>query len=179
MVKIRKAREEDVEVLALLGTVTYAESHGVYIEDKHDLMEYLKSSFAVDKILDEVRDIDTVFYLMYYEGLPIGYAKINFRSCYKRNDSGKDSELERIYILNDYIPLKLGQELLSYIEQKIADWNVEKIWLSVYNQNDRAIRFYRKNGYNEVGQRSFVVNKSVYDNLVFSKNISGQLDSCF
>ena len=49
MIKIRRAKEADAEVLALLSRVTWAESHGQYIDDKNNLLKYLDSNFSVSK----------------------------------------------------------------------------------------------------------------------------------
>ena len=37
MINIKKAEASDADILALLGRLTYIESHGHFIEDKNDL----------------------------------------------------------------------------------------------------------------------------------------------
>ena len=49
MIKIKKAIKTDTAILALLGRLTWAESHGHYIEDKNDVSKYLNESFSVAK----------------------------------------------------------------------------------------------------------------------------------
>ena len=39
MIKIKQAKESDTDVLALLGRLTWAESHGHYIDDKNNLLK--------------------------------------------------------------------------------------------------------------------------------------------
>ena len=49
MVKIKIATKKDIEVLALLGRLTWIESHGHFIEDKNDVLKYLNDeSFPIN-----------------------------------------------------------------------------------------------------------------------------------
>ena len=45
------------------------------------------------------------------------------------------------------------------------------MWLSVYIKNNRAIRFYQKNEFKNVGELNFIVNGKEYENIVFQKKI--------
>ena len=65
MIKIKKAKEKDIEVLALLGRLTWAESHGQYIDDKNNLSKYLDENFSVSKTKQNVNDPKQIFYIMY------------------------------------------------------------------------------------------------------------------
>ena len=52
MIKIKIATKADVEVLAMLGRLTWSESHGQYIEDKNEVLQYLEENFSVSKTKD-------------------------------------------------------------------------------------------------------------------------------
>ena len=49
MIKIKKANEADTEVLALLGRLTWTESHVHYLDDKNMLIKYLDENFSISK----------------------------------------------------------------------------------------------------------------------------------
>ena len=171
MITIKKANNQHIDVLALLGTITYNESHGHYIDDKEDLRKYLGTAFSVPKTNQDVKYPENLFYIIYLNELPIGYAKLRLNSSYDNIDSKKSCQLERIYILNDYIPLKIGQQFLTFLEKKVNELQFHTMWLSVYEENRRALRFYQKNDFVEVGTSIFTVNGIGYENIVFSKNI--------
>ena len=86
-------------------------------------------------------------------------------------DSQNSCQLERIYILNDFIPLKIGQQFLTFLEENAKELQIDTIWLSVYKKNIRAIRFYERNNYKEVGKSIFLVNGKEYENKVYSKEV--------
>lgn len=171
MIKIIKAKEKDSEVIALLGTITYTESHGHFIEDKNDLMKYNRDAFSVSKTKLDINSPNNFFYIIYKDYLPIGYAKLVLNKFHKNVASQNSCLLERIYILNDFIPLKLGQQFLIFLENKSKELGLDTMWLSVYKMNNRAIRFYERNYFKAVGKTTFLVNEIEYENIVFSKKL--------
>lgn len=171
MIKIKKAKETDTEILALLGRLTWAESHGQYIDDKNILLKYLDENFSVSKTKQNINNPKQIFYIVYVDDLPIGYAKIIVNEIQEHVASDNNCRLERIFILNDFIPLKIGKQLLTYVEEQAKALKLDTMWLSVYIKNNRAIRFYEKNNFINVGELNFLVNGNSYENIVFSKKL--------
>ncbi len=171
MIKIKLAKEVDTNVLALLGRLTYAESHGHFIDDKNDLLKHLDENFSVSKTKQDINNPKNLFYLIYVDDLPVGYAKLVVNSKHKSIASQNNCCLEKIYILNDFIKLKIGKQLLIYVEEQAKALNLDTMWLSVYIKNNRAIRFYEKNEFKNVGELNFIVNGKSYENIVFSKKL--------
>ena len=54
MLHIREVTIEDASILALLGRVTYTESHGHFIESKTHLLNYLDEAFSIQKIKKDI-----------------------------------------------------------------------------------------------------------------------------
>ena len=168
---IKKANESDIEILALLGRVTYIESHGHFIDDKNDLSNYVNNAFSIFKMKQEINNSENLYYIIYSNNLPVGYAKLVLNAKHESVVSQRSCCLERIYILSDFISLKIGQNLLDFIEGKAKELQFDTIWLSVYIKNNRAIRFYQKNKFEKSGTLNFLVNQINYENIVFKKNI--------
>ncbi|MEW7280420.1 GNAT family N-acetyltransferase [Aquimarina sp. 2201CG1-2-11] len=171
MIKIKIASKTDIEVLALLGRLTWAESHGHYIEDKNDVSKYLNENFSVFKTKQNVNNPKQIFYIIYVDDLPVGYAKLVLDASNENITSPNSCQLERIFILNDFIPLKIGQRLLTFVEKQAKKMQLDTMWLTVYIENNRAIRFYERNEFKNVGELNFIVNGKGYENIVFSKTI--------
>ncbi len=171
MIKIKIAKEADTDVLSLLGRVTYAESHGRFIDDKNDLSKYVNEAFSVSKTKQDINNSNNLFYIIYADDLPVGYAKLVLNVKHESIVSQNNCRLERIYILNEFIPLKIGQQLLTFVEERAKELQLDTMWLSVYIKNNRAIRFYQKNEFKNVGELNFTVNGKGYENIVFSKKL--------
>jgi len=171
MIKIKKAKEADIDVLALLGRVTWAESHGHYIEDKNNLLKYLDENFSVSKTKQNIKNSKNIFYIMYVDDLPVGYTKLVVNAINESVASQNNCRLERIFILDDFIPLKIGHQLLTFVEERAKELRLDTMWLSVYIKNKRAIRFYERNEFKNVGELNFLVSGKKYENIIFSKKI--------
>ena len=171
MIKIKTATKADTAILALLGRQTWAESHGHYIEDKNDVLKYLNENFSVSKTKENINNPNQRYYIIYADDLPVGYAKLVTNVSNKNVTSQSSCQLERIFILNDFIPLKIGQQLLTFVEEQARKLHLNTMWLTVYIKNERAIRFYERNEFKNVGELNFIVSGKEYKNIVFSKKI--------
>ena len=171
MITIRVATSNDAEVLALLGRITYNESHGNYIENKVDLLNYNNTSFSVKKQEEELKNNSNLFYLIYSDTSPIGYIKLVKNSTNPNIQSTNVCKLERLYILNDFIAQKIGSIAMKYILEKVTELNFEELWLAVYFKNTKAISFYERNDFKNVGNIIFKVGESDFDNYVLSKKL--------
>ncbi len=171
MINIKQATKADIAILALLGRLTWAESHGHYIEDKNDVATYLHESFSVSKTTVNINSPNQLFYIIYVDDLPVGYAKLVLHASNENVPSQQPCQLERIFILNDFIPLKIGQQLLTFVEEQAKELQFDTLWLTVYIKNKRAIRFYERNKFENVGALNFLVSGKEYHNIVFSKKL--------
>jgi len=171
MIKIKIAKEADTDLLALLGRLTYVESHSQYIDDENDLSKYSNEAFSVSKTKQDINNPKNLFYVIYADDLPVGYAKLVLNAIHKSVVSQNNCRLERIYILNDFIPLKIGQQFLTFVIEKAKGLQLDTMWLSVYIKNNRAIRFYQRNEFKNVGKLNFLVSGKTYENIVFSKKL--------
>ncbi len=171
MIKIKIAKEADAAMLSDLGKTTYVESHGQFIKNENDLIKYIDEAFSVSKTKQDLNNTKHLFYIIYADDLPVGYAKLVVGAMHESVASQNNCRLERIYILNEFIPLKIGQQLLTFVEEKAKALQLDTMWLSVYIKNKRAIRFYERNEFKNVGELNFLVNGKEYENIVFSKKI--------
>ena len=171
MIEIRRATVADAIHIALLGRITYTESHGDYVENKKDLLDFYDKNYAVSNIRKELNDLENIFWIVFSDELPIGFAKL----CLNENLSNlKDNnfcKLQRLYILNDFIALKIGSQLQDIILQEAIDLNYKSIWLTAYYKNTKGIKFYKKYGFEKVGEIDFIVGDTNYPNLIFAKNL--------
>ncbi len=171
MIKIKIATIADIEVLAILGRLTWSESHGHYIEDKNEVLQYLEENFSVLQTKQNINNPNQLFYIIYVDDLPTGYAKLVLNTSNKNVVSQNSCQLERIFILSEFISLKIGQQLLTFAEDQARKSQFDTVWLTVYIKNKRAIRFYERNEFINVGELNFVVSGKDYKNIVFSKKL--------
>jgi hypothetical protein len=81
------------------------------------------------------------------DGKTIGYLKVNVGESQTEIKDKNTLEIERIYVLKEFHGKKVGQILYDKAIELAKDKNIENVWLGVWEENPRAIRFYEKNGF--------------------------------
>lgn len=171
MITIRRANPDDATHIALLGRITYTESHGSFIENKAYLLDFYKTHYSVKTIREELQDMKNLYWIVFSDELPIGFAKVSLNDINSNVESTNSCKLQRLYILNDFIALKIGSQLQDIILKKVTDLKFDTIWLTAYYKNTKGIKFYKRYGFEEVGSIDFYVGKTNYENLVFAKKL--------
>ena len=68
-------------------------------------------------------------------------------------------EIERIYLIAAFQGKGLGKKLLTKVLNMGKEMGYKKVWLGVWENNFKAIRFYKKYGFKKFGQHNFFVGK--------------------
>jgi len=168
-IEIRLANKEDAQFIALLGRVTFTDTFGHLYSDYQDLMNYYDSTFSVEKIENSIEKPDNVFWIAFINRLPVGYTKLKLNSKSKFIDSENVCQLQKIYVLKDFLSMKIGFQLQKLLLEKSKELGFEKIWLSVLNSNERAINFYIKNGFEAIGNHDFQIGKENFEFIAMCK----------
>jgi hypothetical protein len=169
--EIRLATPEDAAVIALLGRMTFTETFGHFFKDPQDLLDYYDATFSVDKIEKSLTKPNNVFWIAFIDRLPVGYAKLKLNSSSESLDSERECQLQKIYVLKDFLSLKIGYKLQDRLLKKAKDLGFETIWLSVLKSNERAINFYKRNEFEYIGDFDFHIGKEAFDFIAMRKHL--------
>ena len=152
--KIRKVTLNDIDELKKIGKQTFVETFSSE-NSKENMTEYLENGFSTEKLKTELTDKDSEFYFAEFDNQAIGYLKINIGQSQTEIKEANALEIERIYVLKAFHGKKVGQILYDKAIEIAKDKNVDYVWLGVWEQNPRAIRFYEKNGFVEFDKHVF------------------------
>lgn len=144
--KIRKVNAGDIQRLQQIGKQTFAETFASE-NSEEDMREYLEKGFSIEKLTAELADENAEFYFAEDSGEVIGYLKLNTGQSQTEIKGANALESERIYVLQEFHGKKVGQLLYDKALECAKAKNVDYVWLGVWEQNPRAIRFYEKNGF--------------------------------
>jgi diamine N-acetyltransferase len=84
------------------------------------------------------------------------------------------TEISKIYVSADHHGSPVAQDLLNSALRDAAGRGFASAWLGVNQLNARANAFYARNGFVEVGTRSFLVGDTWEDDFVREKLLSSQ-----
>ena len=132
--------------LQKIGKATFAETF-VEHNTKEDLDKYLEESFSNEKLSAELTNPHSYFYLAVVDDTVIGYLKINIDDAQTELKEKEALEIERIYVLQGFHGKKVGQALLENAIAIAKEMKVSYVWLGVWEQNHKALQFYKKNGF--------------------------------
>jgi GNAT superfamily N-acetyltransferase len=102
-------------------------------------------------------------------GKIIGYAKLRPLVAPAPNPKKGALELQQIYVLREWHGRGVAERLMHWALDRARTLGGPEIYLTVFDQNERAKRFYIRHGFIEVGHCSFELGSRTYDDRVWWK----------
>ena len=78
-------------------------------------------------------------------------------------------EISKVYVREGSQGSGVASEMMSVAEEDASTQGAQSVWLGVNKHNERANRFYERQGFVIVGERSFLVGESLEDDFVREK----------
>ncbi len=159
MTSIVKAKADDYQLLADIGKQSFIESHG-RSASAEDINVYVSETYQEDIVRAELNDPKNIYHIMYHDEQPAGYSKIIFNVPHHNIESLNVTKLDRIYLLEKFHGLRSGFELLNFNVELSKKNDQSGMWLFVWKENHRAVRFYEKAGYKVIGSYDFKITET-------------------
>lgn len=102
----------------------------------------------------------------------VGFAQLR-RSAPKSCVSAcAPTELYRIYVADAWHGKGVAQALMDEALANAREFGADAIWLGVWEHNTKAVSFYRKYGFERVGEHPYTMGADVQTDLVMARAIS-------
>jgi len=165
---IREAGEGDAAALALIGAATFLETFAGII-DGAAILGHCAAQHSAAAYRNYLASGARAWLAEAQPGgAPIGFALVAAPDL-AAAEAG-DIELKRIYSLSRFHGTGLGAALM---ERAVAAAEGHlRLLLGVYARNDRALAFYRKQGFADIGTRRFDVGGNLYDDRVLARPLA-------
>ncbi|MBK8723785.1 MAG: GNAT family N-acetyltransferase [Saprospiraceae bacterium] len=162
---LEQITKKEVLQLQKIGRQTFIETFSD-VNTPENMQLYLEERFSIEKLTAELMDKNASFYFSKLNSQAIGYLKINIGSAQTELKDEKALEIERIYVLKEFHGLKVGQFLFDHAVQiaKRIVWNI--FWLGVWEENKKAINFYKKNGFTAFDKHQFVLGNETQTDIM-------------
>ncbi|MEC6748161.1 N-acetyltransferase [Marinilactibacillus sp. XAAS-LB27] len=170
MVEINKCELKDVDTLQEISIETFRETFQEQNTPEH-MNDYLENAYNPKKLEQEISNPYSFFYFLYVNLKIAGYLKVNIDSAQTEVMGNDTLEIERIYLKKDFQELGLGTYLINKAEAVAREKNKSKIWLGVWEKNEKALIFYQKKGFSRVGQHSFFMGNDEQTDLIMLKKL--------
>ncbi len=170
---IKRVSPNDINELQKISKQTFEETFSAG-NTEENMTKYLDEVFSLDKLTSELNNINSEFYFAISDNNIIGYLKLNFGQSQTELKDNKALEIERIYVLKDYHGKSAGQLLYEKVLKTAKQLNVNYIWLGVWEENPRAISFYKKNGFIEFNKHIFVLGNDEQTDIMMKLQLEGK-----
>ena len=107
------------------------------------------------------------------QGAPIGYAKLTpLRAPAVRPRPGA-MELQQIYVLSPWHGTGVAERLMAWSLATARAQGAPEIYLTVFDHNERAKRFYARHGFADVGHCTFQLGERIDDDRIWRARLDG------
>ena len=172
-IDIQKVTLNDIDQLQKIGRQTFSETFSGD-NSEEDMKKYLDENFSVEKLTDELNNKNSEFYFAKLENTAIGYLKLNFGESQTELKDNKALEIERIYVPKEFHGQSVGQILYEKAIQVAKQKNVDYVWLGVWEENLRALSFYKKNGFTEFDKHIFKLGNDEQTDIMMKLQLKEQ-----
>jgi|JI9StandDraft_2_1071091.scaffolds.fasta_scaffold04620_3 ribosomal protein S18 acetylase RimI-like enzyme len=166
--------QADVSHALLLTSLSLQSFREAFEKDNNpeDFKTYVDEAFSEEQLNKDIKEPGSIFYLAYYNGEAVGYARL--RNSTEINDKfpGKKLiELHRLYTLGKYIGRGIGKALMNHCLHVAKQKGFEVIWLGVWEHNDHAQGFYKSFGFEKFSSHVFMVGNDPQTDYLLKKNL--------
>lgn len=167
MIQYRSAVPEDAEALAELGRTSFVDAFG-HLYSAEDLNTFLESTYTPEVAATDIANPMRLFRIAESDGAMVGYCKLGFDKSldYEAGDR-RVVELKQLYLRGKQTGTGIGGALMNWALAEARDRGFDEVVLSVWSENHGAQRFYRKHGFEKVGDTIFMVGKQRDEEFLF------------
>lgn len=153
---IRQGTPGDAVALAELAARTFRDTFGAD-NRAEDMAAHVAEAYGPEQQAMELGDPSVITLLLEVGGELAGYAQVRWGGAPSTVVGQAPVELWRFYIARHWHGKGLARRLMARVDEAAAERGAQTLWLGVWERNERAKAFYRKDGFSDVGSHVFLV----------------------
>jgi diamine N-acetyltransferase len=170
---IRRATIADAPLIASLGVETFVTSFGAQ-NTPENLAQHLANAFGEDIQKRELMDPVVTYLIAEMNGRTAGYAQVREGEAPASVTGANPVEVRRFYVTHEFHGTGVAQALMNACANEARRRGGRTLWLGVWSQNPRAIRFYTKSGYEDVGTQTFLLGDDPQQDRVLALSLDSR-----
>lgn len=170
-IKIIQASPEDFGIIQAIARETFLETFAAH-NTAADMKKYLEENLSEQKIKAEISNPGSTFFMALEDKNVLGYLKINTGEAQTELQDDTSMEIERIYVKSSHHGKNVGQLLYEKALETALLENKACLWLGVWEENPRAIRFYEKNGFLAFDKHIFKMGDDEQTDVMMKKTLT-------
>ncbi|MCJ1655700.1 GNAT family N-acetyltransferase [Staphylococcus sp. NRL 16/872] len=165
-----KINKNEVTELKRIAEITFYETFkDVYSQE--NFQKFFDEAYNEDLLLSELDNSNSFHYFYKIDNDIVGYLKLNINGAQTEPKGNEYLEIQRIYFHKAYQGGGRGHTFIKLALDKAREHHKSKIWLGVWEYNDKALAFYKRHGFVVTGEHDFVNGDVVDTDLIMERNI--------
>ncbi len=170
-IKIRVGNEKDVETIATISRETFYSAYAVF-NTQANMEKFMQDFFSAATIRKELNEKKIIYLIAENNAGIAGYAKLkDSASPAVSLHNNNVMEIARIYASVNKINTGVGSIIMNECIAIAKQLTRNFIWLGVWENNLKAIRFYKRFGFKEFGTHIFMLGDDEQTDLLMAKQI--------
>jgi ribosomal protein S18 acetylase RimI-like enzyme len=129
---------------------------------RHDVASFVDTHLTAARFAEYLADPQRAIFTAQQDGRIVGYAMLvrgvgDDADVARAVEIRPAAELSKMYVLPGFHGDGWSSALMDRALATAAEWRIRCVWLGVNWENQRAQRFYTKNGFRITGNRTFLV----------------------
>lgn len=169
-VQLRPATQEDALCLSVLATQVFLDTYAT-TGIRPAIAKEVLHTFSVSAFASLLDQHGTFIHVVERDGHLLGFSQINIGTRQELLTARHPAELDRLYVQEAFTRMGLGSQLLQIAETTAAQHGTDFMWLTSWVHNARALQFYARQGYADIGSTSFLMDGETHENRVLCKQL--------
>ena len=169
-ISVRPATPADALCLGVLSTQVFLDTyapHGIRPALAAEVLA--QHSVAVYEAL--LADPRVTLFVAECDGHLVGFSQVRDDVGHALVPEAAAAELDRLYVHERFTGRGVGRDLLRQAEKTAAARGADTLWLTAWEGNARALAFYPRRGYENLGRTVYTFEGDDYPNHLFAKRV--------
>ena len=155
-VTFREAGAADAAWLAEFGRAIFDATFGPH-NTADDMRGYLESHYTVERQATEIARPGSKIWIAELEGTRVGYTQLMLDAPRVELAGERATEINRFYVDASWHGRGIAAAMMAHCLEESRALGARWTWLAVWSKNERAVAFYRKAGFEMIGEQIFVL----------------------
>ena len=167
---IRAATAADAEMLTELAWRTFYDAFAP-MNSPENMATYRAQNFTLQHFSAQLADPRATFLIVEIEATPVAFAKLYDGDAPDCVGGIAPVEIERFYVDRLFHGQGIAQTLMEACFDRARQLGHKTVFLGVWENNHRAIAFYRKCGFEVVGSHIFQMGDEAQNDLLMERRL--------
>jgi ribosomal protein S18 acetylase RimI-like enzyme len=170
VITTRYATGNDAELIAEISRHTFYDSFATQ-NTRANMDKFMNEVFTKEALIKEVGEPGNIFLLAFDGDEPAGYVRLRHSGSPVELGRSNAIEIARIYAVTNSIGKGIGKALMLKCIEIAREKKSDVLWLGVWENNQRAIDFYTKWGFEKFSTHIFMLGDDPQTDWLMKKEL--------